>query len=329
MRHLMVTWPGCLELAMVCAMMMAGVYGAWSEWRKRPMSHWAAGALMTSGLVMHAMLWRGGYGTPAQSAGTVGLSLALAAMARYVGVWGPDHAKLYLGLAWAMPPTLSRSAVSWELGAPALALAVNSLALYGLYESRLLLRRRNWTAIPAWVPGPSELATTAASTGGTVGAMAALLTYVVRYPLTLVEALAATIVLHLAMERWLGRNALYGLAASGWALGAWMWLGLGIWSELLALWVFAFVAVACYDALRLAAGAYGDPARPTATITALKTQQTNTPGWETNPTGADGSAVTCAAAPFGSFLFGGAAIMVVCGGTAAAVIGAAIAAALR
>jgi len=95
-----------VELAMLCALMVVGLYVLYTDLRFRDIAPTAVWTLLAAGVAGQLALW----GLGQTSLGQVGLVVGVGFGVRYVlyayGSWAPGDAKLYWAMAVSFPPTL-------------------------------------------------------------------------------------------------------------------------------------------------------------------------------------------------------------------------------
>ncbi|MEW6754942.1 MAG: hypothetical protein AB1505_28760 [Candidatus Latescibacterota bacterium] len=116
-----------VELGMLCALMIAGLYVTYTDLRFRDIPPVAVWGLLGVGLLGQAAMWALGHTNPAHIALVAGGGLAIGYVFYLYGLWAPGDAKLFWAALVALPPTLAPSWPLLSLRAAPWALLINSL----------------------------------------------------------------------------------------------------------------------------------------------------------------------------------------------------------
>ena len=243
-----------VELAMLSALLTAGICVAWTDLRfQRVPNGYTLGLLGVgvAGRIAMAGLGVGGWN---QAAGTLLLGLAVAFLLTLTGVWSLGDGKMYWAAVAALPPSLCPVGEWVSFQTPPAALIVN--ALLGYVAALLALavwQQRPWTLQgnrDRWLQA-------AAGVGALLGLALSFAHLVLNRPLSYLEAFAFLVV-GVRLLEWGPEPARRPVVViPGLAALALLFLTTGGWRDYALIWAAAWLAELAFQHLRRSGRAFG------------------------------------------------------------------------
>ena len=245
-----------LELAMLCLLMVAGLYVVYTDLRFRDIPNGAVWLLLGAGVLGQLWLWQIGEVELAQVGLVLAVGLAVGGALFLYGFWAPGDAKLFWATAVAFPPTLCVSTGLLSLSTPIWALLINAVLLNFLFLlGSVLLRGQRRRAQPGQWPAPKELLLLARDTAGLTGLVAGAGALALGQTLEFASSAVVVLVVFLAWDRLVPAEHRLALSLPGLALGAYSAMAPDSWLAVISLWALTWTIVGLHRLIRAWFGA--------------------------------------------------------------------------
>ena len=118
-----------VELAMLCLLMVAGLYVVYTDLRFRDIPNVVVWIVLAGGMMGQCVLWRLGVAQGWQLLLVTGGGFVVSYLLFLYGFWAPGDAKLFWAMAVGFPPTLCYAPALGSLNSPVWALLINAVLL--------------------------------------------------------------------------------------------------------------------------------------------------------------------------------------------------------